>query len=111
MADGMSRLLGQVSTTDYRYAFTSDSGYLDDSDGDLRLNRTNVGMRSGGMRMHMRPVAPKGLLLIWQNYERFSMFFKTLTKAGSVQVLAVVQGLLFTFLGTRLLSPEMFGEL
>lgn len=39
-------VVGEVSTTDYRYAFTSDSGYLDDSDSDLKLKRTNVGMRS-----------------------------------------------------------------
>ena len=39
------------------------------------------------------------------------MFFKTLSKIGSVQVLTAIQGLLFTFLATRLLSPQMFGEL
>ncbi|MAV80539.1 MAG: hypothetical protein CMD12_00940 [Flavobacteriales bacterium] len=39
-------IVGEVSTTDYRYAFTSDSGYLDDSDSELTLKRTNVGMRS-----------------------------------------------------------------
>jgi peptidoglycan/xylan/chitin deacetylase (PgdA/CDA1 family) len=38
-------VVGEVSTTDYRYAFTSDSGYLDDSDSELTLKRTNVGMR------------------------------------------------------------------
>ena len=35
-----------VSATNYRYAFISESGYLDDSDSDLKYNRTNVGMRS-----------------------------------------------------------------
>jgi O-antigen/teichoic acid export membrane protein len=39
------------------------------------------------------------------------MFFKTFSKVGSVQVLTAIQGLLFTFLAARLLSPEMFGEL
>ena len=38
-------VVGEVSTTDYRYAFTSDSGYLDDSDSELTFKRTNVGMR------------------------------------------------------------------
>lgn len=35
-----------VADSGYRYAFTSDSGYLDDSDGNLKFRRTNVGMRS-----------------------------------------------------------------
>lgn len=39
-------VVGAVSATDYRYAFISDSGYLDDSDSDLKFKRTNVGMRS-----------------------------------------------------------------
>tara|TARA_S200000501_G_C20869880_1_gene763738 strand:- start:2199 stop:3413 length:1215 start_codon:yes stop_codon:yes gene_type:complete len=39
------------------------------------------------------------------------IFFKTISKIGSVQVLTAIQGLLFTFLTARLLSPEMFGEL
>ena len=39
------------------------------------------------------------------------MVFKTIGNVGSVQVLTAIHGLLFTFLATRLLSPQMFGEL
>lgn len=35
-----------VANAGYKYAFTSDSGYLEDSVSDLRLLRTNVGMRT-----------------------------------------------------------------
>jgi peptidoglycan/xylan/chitin deacetylase (PgdA/CDA1 family) len=34
-----------VSKAGYKYAFTSDSGYLEDSISELKLLRTNVGMR------------------------------------------------------------------
>jgi peptidoglycan/xylan/chitin deacetylase (PgdA/CDA1 family) len=34
-----------LKSTEYKYAFTSDSGYLDDSDCQFTLKRTNVGMR------------------------------------------------------------------
>jgi len=35
-----------VANAGYKYAFTSDSGYLEDSVSDLTLLRTNVGMRT-----------------------------------------------------------------
>ena len=41
--------VGYVKQAGYRFAFTSDSGFLDDSINQFTLKRTNVGMRSAIM--------------------------------------------------------------